>query len=176
MKKLGIIADVISRLFKFMYFCLSFLVHKMTDFTPRLQISDGVQKIFDIVRKKFVALTPEELVRQQLLHFLTTHKKFPIALLQVETALQYNNKNYRADIIANDRMGKPLMIAECKAPEIEISQKTFEQIARYNLVLKVPFLLITNGQQHFFCRFDAEKNNFCFEEEFSNYDELIKSI
>jgi type I site-specific restriction endonuclease len=142
------------------------------NFIPRLRIRYGKTEIFDAVRRKFVALTPEEGVRQQLIHFLVTVKKFPAALLQVEASLTFNGRTCRADLVACDRRGQPLLIAECKAPEVKITQEVFEQIARYNSVLKVPCLLITNGRQHFFCRFDPAQNSYRFEEEMPEYEEL----
>ncbi len=147
----------------------------MSNFAPRIRIYNNRQEIFDGVRKKFVALTPEELVRQQLIHFLIHSKNFPATLLQIETAINYNNKSYRTDIVAYDRHAQPLLIAECKAADVKITQDTFEQIARYNLVLKVPYLLVSNGQEHFFCRFDAMQNNYRFEPVLPNYEELLKN-
>jgi type I site-specific restriction endonuclease len=144
----------------------------MENYVPRLRTVLGKREIFDKIRKKFVALTPEELVRQQLLHYLTAVKKFPAGLLQVETALWVNNRACRADIVAYDRHAKPLLIAECKAPDVKITRETFEQIARYNLALHVPYLLVTNGQQHFFCRFDNAQNRYCFEQNMAEYEEL----
>ncbi|MDR2362450.1 MAG: type I restriction enzyme HsdR N-terminal domain-containing protein [Prevotellaceae bacterium] len=142
------------------------------DFTPRLRIRHGKREIFDPVRRKFVALTPEEGVRQQLIYFLVTVKKFPPALLQVETALTYNGRSCRADLVAYDHHARPLLIAECKAPEVKITQEVFEQIARYNLTLQVPYLLVTNGLQHFFCGFDVAQNRYRFEEEMPEYGKL----
>lgn len=146
--------------------------HMEDHFKPHLRIRHGKQEIFDPVRRKFVALTPEELVRQQLVFFLVAVKRFPLALLQTETALICNGRSCRADLVAYDRHARPLLIAECKAPEVKITQEVFEQIARYNLVLKVPCLLVTNGLQHFFCRLDAEQNRYRFEEAMPDYCEL----
>jgi type I site-specific restriction endonuclease len=146
----------------------------MKEFIPRIRISEKGPEIFDAVRKKFVAITPEEVVRQQLLHFLVHAKKFPEGLLGVEIAMTFNNCRYRADVVAYDRSGKPLMIAECKAPKAHITQNVFEQIGRYNLVLKVPFMLVSNGVQHFFCRYNAAQNSYCFEEEMPDYNALLK--
>jgi type I site-specific restriction endonuclease len=148
----------------------------MDDFNPRVRTSDGRQEIFDALRRKFVAFTPEELVRQQLLHFFVTVKKFPAALLQVEASLTFNRRAYRADIVAYDRRAQPLLIAECKAPEVKITQETFEQIARYNLVLKVPYLFVTNSRQHFFCRLDPAQNRYRFEEEMPEYEQLLREL
>jgi type I site-specific restriction endonuclease len=148
----------------------------MKNFIPHMREIDGKQEIFDFIRQKFVALTPEELVRQKLLHYLTTVKKCPNGLLQVEIGFTYNRRMYRADVVVYDRYVKPLLIAECKAPDVKITQETFEQIARYNLILKVPYLLITNGQQHFFFRFDKEKYAYVVEKEMGDYEELISKL
>jgi type I site-specific restriction endonuclease len=145
----------------------------MEQFIPRTQTVNGKKEIFDIIRKKFVALTPEELVRQQLLHYLTTVKKFPEGLLQVEMSIMQSRYTLRADVVAYDRYLKPLLIAECKAPKIKITQETCEQIARYNLILRVPYLLITNGWEHFFFRFDSEKSTYVLAAEMANYGDLI---
>ncbi len=144
----------------------------MENYTPRIRICEGRWEIFDPIRKKFVALTPEEAVRQQMIHFLLAVKKFPEGLLQVEAALSYNSRSYRADIVGYNRRGNPLIIVECKAAEVEITQGIFEQIARYNLVLKVPYLLVSNGRQHFFCRLNAEQNTYVFEDTMPDYSEL----
>jgi type I site-specific restriction endonuclease len=148
----------------------------MENFTPNMREIKGKQEIFDCIRKKFVALTPEEMVRQQLLHYLTTVKKFPAGLLQVEAGFTYNRRVYRADVVAYDRCVKPMLIAECKAPDVEITRETFEQIARYNLVMKVPYLLITNGQQHFFFRLDKDKYIYVPEKEMAEYEELVSNL
>jgi type I site-specific restriction endonuclease len=148
----------------------------MENFIPRVREISGKQEIFDIIRKKFVALTPEESVRQQLLHYLTTVQKFPEGLLQVEASLVYAKRTYRADVVAYDRCLTPLLIAECKAPSVKITQETYEQISRYNLVLRVPYLLITNGQQHFFFCFDARKNVYAIEDEMADYERLISRL
>ena len=148
----------------------------MEIFTPNVRELNGRQEIFDCIRKKFVALTPEELVRQQLLYYLTEVKKFPAGLLQVEAGFTYNRRVYRADVVAYDRHVKPMLIVECKAPAVDITRETFEQIARYNLVMKVPYLLISNGHQHFFFRFDKEKYIYVPEEEMANYEELISDL
>ncbi|MDR0694979.1 MAG: type I restriction enzyme HsdR N-terminal domain-containing protein [Prevotellaceae bacterium] len=147
----------------------------MENFIPHVRTVNGKQEIFDIIRKKFVALTPEETVRQQLLHYLTTVKKFPEGLLQVETCFSYAKRTFRADVVAYNRYLKPLLIAECKAPEVKIVKETYEQISRYNLVLKVPYLLVTNGQQHFFFYFDIKKCRYALAAEMAEYEELISN-
>ena len=113
--------------------------------------------IFDSIRKKYVALTSEEWVRQCLINYLVIEKGYPAALISVEMPLKYAHLNKRSDILVNNCNGQPLMLIECKAPEISISQKVFEQIAIYNLTIKAPYLMATNGLQHY-CMAVATEN------------------
>lgn len=128
--------------------------------------------IFDDARKKFVSLTPEEWVRQNCLHYLRDHKNFPISLLAVEKGISVNNQNLRYDIVAYSKKAKPILLVECKAPDIKISQLTFDQIVVYNLELNVPFLLITNGLQHFCCIADFEEKRFKFLTEIPDFGSI----
>lgn len=107
------------------------------------------KQIFDFVRKRYVALTPEEWVRQHLLRFLHETYRYPASLMAVEKAVNVNGLTQRADVVVYNREGKPWMIAECKAPSVALSRDTFYQAARYNLSLQVPFFLMTNGEDHF---------------------------
>ena len=101
--------------------------------------------IFDFIRKKFVLLTPEEWVRQNFLKYLVEEKKYPVSLIAVEKEFKLNKLSKRSDVIIYDKQGQPLLIVECKAASVKIDQKVFDQIARYNMTLKVDFLVITNG-------------------------------
>jgi hypothetical protein len=105
--------------------------------------------IFDGIRKKYVALTPEEWVRQHLIHYLIMQKKYPATLISIEMPLKYAGLDKRSDVLVHDRNGQPLMLAECKAPEVIITQKVIEQIAVYNLAIQAPYLMVTNGLQHY---------------------------
>ncbi len=109
----------------------------------------GKTCVFDIFRKRFVALTPEEWVRQRFLRFLCDHKAYPVSLIAVEASLQYNRLAKRADAIVYGTSGNPLMIIECKAPEVKITQEVFDQVARYNFSFGVDYLAVTNGIQHY---------------------------
>ncbi|MDR2938680.1 MAG: type I restriction enzyme HsdR N-terminal domain-containing protein, partial [Prevotellaceae bacterium] len=128
-------------------------------FSPTIQSANSEQKIFDAVRKKYVALTPEELVRQGFINFLVADRGFPQALLMVEYALKVNGLSRRCDVVACNRAGAPLLLVECKAPGVKIGNETFAQAARYNLTLRVPYLAITNGDNTYCCRvnFETEK-------------------
>ncbi len=108
--------------------------------------------IFDAIRKKYVALTPEEWVRQNFLQYLIRDKKFPASLIAVEAGLKYNQLQKRMDVLVYDKRGIPYLMVECKAPEVRITQDAFDQIARYNMVFKVKYLVVTNGMDHYCCQ------------------------
>lgn len=113
----------------------------------QIQESDRKKMIFDIVRKKFVALTPEEWVRQHVLHHLIYDKAYPASLLAVETGIKFNGMMRRCDLVAY-KGNAPFLLVECKAPQITLNQEVISQIARYQSVLKVPYLFISNGKRH----------------------------
>lgn len=128
----------------------------------KLKWVDASQYIFDEIRKKYIKLTPEEWVRQNLIQYLFQSKGYPLSLMAVEYSLTYNGMKKRADIICFDKKGSPLVIVECKAASVKISQVVFEQIARYNFDLKVPYLMVSNGLEHYCCRMNYVKNSFEF--------------
>jgi len=125
------------------------------------EVADKIH-IFDAFRKKYVLLTPEEWVRQNFLQYLLTEKKYPLSLIAVEAGLKYNQMQKRADVLVYDKQGQPFLLVECKAPEIKISQDTFDQVARYNMVFKVNYLVVTNGLDHFCCKMDYSDNSYRF--------------
>ena len=118
--------------------------------------------IFDTFRKKYVVLTPEEWVRQHFLQYLLQDKNYPSSLIALEAGLKYNTLQKRADILIYNKQGDPHMIVECKAPTIKISQDTFDQVARYNMVFKVRYLVITNGINHFCCEMNYFENTYAY--------------
>ncbi len=128
----------------------------------RLKSSENKTLIFDIVRKKYVVLTPEEWVRQHTIHFLHFEKKHPLSLMGIEKQLTINSLKKRTDILVYNRDGELYLIVECKAPSVEISQQTFDQIARYNLALNAPLLMVTNGMSHYFCQMNHKKQGYDF--------------
>jgi hypothetical protein len=132
----------------------------------------GRTEIFDIIRRKYVLLTPEEWVRQHFIHYLINQKNVPQSLIAVEQPLNVNRMKKRADITVFGKRGKELLIVECKAASIKIDQKVFDQIARYNLALKVKYLVVTNGIEHYICRVDFEKNSYIFLEEIPDYEQI----
>lgn len=113
----------------------------------KLRELDGHREVFDMVRKRWVALTPEEWVRQQTVRFLHAVKGYPLELMQIEAAIVVNGLTRRCDIVVYDRQVKPWMIVECKKEQVPLTQKVIDQACRYNTALKVPYLLLTNGHQ-----------------------------
>jgi hypothetical protein len=126
--------------------------------------------IFDAIRKKYVMLTPEEWVRQNFLQYLIQDKKYSASLIAVEAGLKYNQLQKRMDVLIYDKQGHPHLMVECKAPEVKISQDAFDQIARYNMVFKVKYLVVTNGMQHFCCLMDYSNNSFKYIEQIPEFE------
>lgn len=129
-------------------------------------------KVFDIVRRKYVALTKEEWVRQHLLQYLVHDKKVPKSLIGVEKKILVNKLVKRTDLVVYGRNAKPLLIAECKAPSVKITQETFDQAARYNLSLDVTYFILTNGRDTFYCTIDHVRKSYHFLEDIPMYELL----
>lgn len=147
----------------------------LPDYQFRLKQEDKKTKIFDSIRKKYVVLTPEEWVRQNLIEYLVQEKGYPKGLVAVETSLKHNGRARRSDILCYHNNNLPILLVECKAPEIKISQDTFDQISRYNIAYKVPFLLVSNGLTHFICQVDFETKTTMYLQEVPHYKELFKN-
>lgn len=139
-----------------------------------LKISNdaGKYNVFDVLRKKYIALTPEEWVRQHFVHYLIEHKGFPQALLANEVQIRLNATKKRCDTVLYRRDLSARLIVEYKAPSVEITQAVFDQITRYNMVLKVDYLIVTNGLQHYCCQIDYTRQAYCFLPEIPAYSEL----
>lgn len=135
----------------------------------RLKSNEKHTFIFDEIRKKYIVLTPEEWVRQHFVRFLIAEKQYPISLIAIEKQLTVNNLKKRSDILIFSSDGLPNIIVECKAPKIKITQDTFDQIARYNLKLNANYLIVTNGLVHYYCKLDAENEQYIFLEDIPNY-------
>ena len=129
--------------------------------------------IWDILRKKYVALTPEEWVRQHFIHFLIEQKNYPAALLANEIQLKVGDKVLRADSILYTRQLKPQMIIEYKAPHIPITQKVFDQISVYNMLLHVDYLMVSNGIDHYICKMDYAGKKYLFLEDIPDYKQIF---
>ena len=122
-----------------------------------------------MLRKKNVVLTPEEWVRQNYIQYLIVEKKYPKSLIAIEKQLKINNLNKRTDILIFDKNGKTNIIIECKAPNVKITQETFDQIARYNLGLNANYLIVTNGLQHYYCKMDHQLKKYNFLSDIPDY-------
>ncbi|MRH99589.1 restriction endonuclease subunit R [Kriegella sp. EG-1] len=128
----------------------------------RFKSSENKVQIFDVIRKKFIVLQPEEWVRQHVIHQLIYDKGYSKNLINVEKQLNVNNLKKRYDIVVYNKDATIHLLVECKAPNIKIDQQTFDQIARYNMQLNAKYLMVTNGHDHFFCQmnYDEEKYDF----------------
>lgn len=142
-----------------------------TDFSRFLRVEqvDNKRMIFDPIRKKLLVLTPEEFVRQLLLQYLIQKKSYNENRIGVEKKVVFNQMPKRCDVLIYNKNMQPFMLIECKAAEVAISLAAFEQIARYNTPLRVPYLLVTNGLDTYCCKMDYEKESFEFLEEIPDY-------
>jgi len=147
-------------------------MHQLNLPTYKFKIKSNENKyaIFDIVRKKYVSLTPEEWVRQHFIHYLIEEKKYPISLIAIEKKITINKLTKRTDILVFNSKGLPHIIVECKAPSINITQNAFDQIARYNLKLNANYLLVTNGLKHYYCKMDFSKEEYVFLDTIPDYN------
>lgn len=141
-------------------------------YQARVKEVNGRKQIFDILRRKYVALTPEEWVRQHFIHYLIKHKDYPITLLANEVPLQVGEKKVRADSVLYDNRLRPRMIFEYKASTIPLTQKVFDQITVYNLLLHVDYLIVSNGLETYVCRMDYDKQTYRFVENIPNYHDI----
>jgi hypothetical protein len=123
----------------------------LPEYSFTIRGKEGEEMILDLLRRRFVKLTSEEWVRQN------DKGQYPLGLMGIEMEFGHNKLKKRTDILVHNRKGEPVMIVECKAPEVDLEDKVFEQIATYNLRFRVPYLVVTNGIHHFACKF---KNDF----------------
>ena len=125
----------------------------------------GRKHIFDPIRKKYVVLTPEEWVRQNFIQYLIQDRSFPASLIAVEQEFNFNRMKKRSDILVYESTGDPILMVECKSPDTKINERVFEQIGLYNLSYMLPWLVVTNGMQHFCCRLDENTGKYVFMDE-----------
>ena len=136
----------------------------------------GKSFVFDAFRKRFVVLTPEEWVRQHFLWFLKSHRGYPAGLIAVEASLQYNRMSRRADAIVYGSLGRPVMIIECKAASVPITQDVFDQVARYNFPFGVEYLVVTNGLTHYCVKRDADAGRWLQLDDIPSFREINGTI
>jgi len=135
----------------------------------RIKQENEKQLIFDSIRRKFVVLTPEEWVRQNFIEYLKIEKKYPAALMAVEKQVIVNGKQRRFDLLIYSRNGVPYVIVEFKSPDVKITQEAFDQAVRYNMVLRVEKIIVSNGLQHFACEIDYENNTYNYLKEIPGF-------
>jgi type I site-specific restriction endonuclease len=146
----------------------------MPDYSDRIRLRKENEQlqIFDSIRGRWLVLTPEEWVRQNTIIYISDTLEAPMSLIANEVTINYNGLTKRCDSIIYDEYGKPLIIVEYKRPDVTISQRVFDQIATYNLQLQVPYLIVSNGQQHLLCRVDFENRKYIFAQQWPKYSEL----
>lgn len=135
----------------------------------RLKQEDGKVFIFDELRKRYLLVTPEEWVRQHWIQYLINQKRYPKTLIQCERGLKLNELQKRTDLLIFNRTGEKILIAEFKAPSVKITQEAFDQIARYNLIHRVPLLVVSNGLQHYYCHIDFERKSYQYIEDLPDF-------
>lgn len=139
------------------------------------QLTGGTVEIFDPVRKKYLKLTPEEWVRQNFIQYLVNEKDFPQSLVLIEKGLTINRMKKRFDAVVYSKQGQPVVLIEFKSTKVNIDQKVFEQIASYNLQLKVKYLIVSNGLKHYCCSVDHLSKEIKFLAEIPHFEELFKN-
>ncbi|GAB5526373.1 MAG: type I restriction enzyme HsdR N-terminal domain-containing protein [Roseivirga sp.] len=138
----------------------------------RLEENGGKLAIFDPIRKKFIILTPEEWVRQHFVNYLTGYLGYPASRIRIESGTSYNKRVKRTDILVYDDHLQPLVLVECKAAHVAVSQSTFNQISVYNKTLKAKILICSNGMVHYACRYDMETESVSFLDQIPHYSDL----
>lgn len=141
-------------------------------FDINVKKADGKLSVFDKLRRRFVTLTPEEWVRQHFINYLIAEKGYSPSLIANEIQINLNNQKRRCDSVIYNRELSPIMIIEYKAPEVNITQEVFDQIVRYNIVLKVKYLIVSNGLRHYCCKMDYETQSFEYLSEIPSYKDL----
>lgn len=144
----------------------------LPSYETKFQEKGGKRLIFDFLRRKYVALTPEEWVRQHFTHYLVEQKGYPRGLMANEMELRLGEKRLRCDTLLYNRNLQPQMIIEYKAPTIQLQQRVFDQITAYNMLLHVDYLVVSNGLQHYCCRMDYEHHSYAFLRDIPHYTEL----
>jgi predicted type IV restriction endonuclease len=137
----------------------------------KVKTIDGKRYIFDEIRRKWLVLQPEEMVRQLVIHYLLAEKGYNKNRISLEKGLKVNTLSRRFDVLAYDMQMRPFLLIECKAPQVDIGAAAFQQIANYNTTLKVPYLLVSNGRENFCCFIDYEKENFLFLEAIPDFQD-----
>lgn len=152
-------------------------MYKMFDlnlpqYSYKIRTENGKNQIFDVIRRKFVRLTPEEWVRQHFCNYLINLKGYPSERLVNEAFLDVNGQKKRCDSVFYDKELKPIVLIEYKSPDVTINQKVFNQIMTYNWILKSPFIMVSNGLNHYCCKLDFISGKVDFLNEIPDYKDL----
>ena len=150
------------------------LALNLPEYPIKVKEEAGKKVVFDEIRRQYVALTPEEWVRQHFVHFLIEHKGYSKSLMGNEVLVKLHNQKKRCDTVVYNNRLEPLMIIEYKAPEVKITQAVFKQSCRYNIVLRVKYLIVSNGLQHYCCELNYATLNYQFINEIPFFSELKK--
>ena len=142
----------------------------LPDYQYNIKEAEGKVWIFDVIRKRFIILTPEEWVRQHFVNYLMNESKYPRSLIKIESGLIYNRLQKRSDIVIYNRQGAPWMIIECKAPEQKLTQQTLQQVTMYNVTLKAKYFAVTNGLVHYCCEVDWDEKKSTLLSSFPTYE------
>lgn len=145
----------------------------LPQYSFRITGKPGEEMIFDMVRRKYVRLTPEEWVRQNFIMYLAEEGGYPVGLMGVEVTFTLNRLKKRADILIHNREGKPVMIIECKSYDVALDEKVFDQVVTYNMQFRVPYLVVTNGLVNYACKIDTENNSWHYIMVIPQYEELV---
>jgi len=148
----------------------------LPSFDAKIRKNNDNFEVFDLLRKKYVALTPEEWVRQNFVNYLISEKNYPVSLMVNEANINLNNLNRRCDTVVYNNKLEPNVIIEYKKPDIVITQKVFDQIAKYNLVLKVGYLIVSNGITHYCCKMNYDDMSFKYLSEIPDYATVSSDI
>jgi hypothetical protein len=144
----------------------------LPEYEFQYRLVDGKSCVLDVFRKRYVVFTPEEEVRQRFARYLVEERGYPPSLIQTEYSLTLNEMMRRCDILVHKPAGSPAVLVECKAPGVRINQGTFDQAARYNMVFRVKYLMVTNGLKHYCCHIDFETGQVSFLDSIPEYKEI----
>lgn len=147
---------------------------KLPPCSLRIKEGPGGKLLYDPLRRKYVTLTPEEWVRQHFVSYLTGSLGYPPGLIRIEAAFRLHSMLRRADILVHDRAGEPVMIVECKAPQVKLSQEVFDQVINYNFNYCVRYLVVTNGMVHFAGKIDTETRTFALLDHIPDYEAITR--
>ncbi|MCB0397933.1 MAG: type I restriction enzyme HsdR N-terminal domain-containing protein [Flavobacteriales bacterium] len=145
----------------------------LPSYTFNIRLQGGRQEVFDPVRKRFIAFTPEESIRQHWIRYLTEEIQVPKGRMSVESGLSYNRLKKRTDLVVHDSFGKPLLLLECKAPQVAITESVFQQAAVYHSRLQVRYMLLSNGNQHVLCKLPDANQPLQFLNRLPSYEMLM---